>query len=255
MKLNKSLWENQQIVCITFDVDWASEDALAYTYNIIENFGFSTTFFLTHESKLLLNKIKNKNINSGIHPNFLPESSQGKTPREVIDYCTNLLPEAISFRNHKYFENNDVIELLQEKGFKYDSNLCTHLERVDPFIHRSGLIRFPIYFEDGAYLLHGNNLKFTKVKNELFDKVGLMIFNFHPMHIAINTPTFNYMRSIKNNISNKTWNNLTTEEIEHLTYKGRGIRNFMLELFHYIKKENLLVLNLEEVYNIVIKNN
>jgi len=149
--INKSLWNNQVVICLTFDLDWASEDSIKHTVDIIEKFGFKSTFFITHSSKILSNKIKNKEIDTGIHPNFLKNSSHGSNPKEIIDYCTKLLPEANSFRCHKYFDNNDITELLFDKGFKYDSNLCTNLECVDPFIHRSGLIRFPIYFEDGCY--------------------------------------------------------------------------------------------------------
>ena len=252
MKLNKSLWENQQIICLTFDVDWASEDAIKYTYGIIDRYSFKTTFFLTHKSTFIENLIKNNYIDAGIHPNFLAGSSQGKNMKDILEYCLKLHPDAISFRCHKYFENNDITELLYNEGFKYDSNLCTNLELVDPFIHRSGLIRFPIYFEDGAYLLHNNNLKFKDVKDNLFNRNGLYIVNIHPMHLAINTPDFSYMRKIKNSVSKKAWNNLTFNELEHLSYNGRGIRTFILELFDFIKKENLPVLNLKEVYESII---
>lgn len=230
-------------------MDWASEDAIKYTYRIIERFGFLTTFFLTNESTFIDNLIKNNYIDAGIHPNFLIGSSQGKTMVDIIEYCQRLYPDAISFRCHKYFDNNDITELLYNKGYKYDSNLCTNLELVDPFVHRSGLIRFPIYFEDGAYLLHNNNLKFKEVRDKIFYKNGLYIINIHPMHLIINTPDFSYMRKIKSSLSKKAWNNLTYNELEHLSFKGRGIRTFILELFNHIKSENLPVLSLKEVYN------
>ena len=248
MELNKSLWNNQIAICLTFDLDWAGEDSIKLTYDIIEKFGFKTTFFVTHPSKFILDKIKRKEIDAGIHPNFLKNSSQGHNLKEVLEYCTKLIPDANSFRCHKYFDNNDITELLHNNGFKYDSNLCTNLECIDPFVHRSGLIRFPIYFEDGAYLLHGNTLNFKEFQPSIFKKSGLYVFNFHPMHMIINTPTYSYMRKIKDAISNKTWSNLSDMELQHLSFKGNGIGSFTLDLFKYIKREGFPVLTLEEAY-------
>lgn len=252
MKLNKTLWKNQKVLCITFDMDWASDDAIKYTYGLIERYDLKSTFFITHKSKFIDSLIEKNNIDIGLHPNFLEKSSHGKDIVGIIDYCLKLYPEAISFRCHKYFENNDITEILYNKGFKYDSNLCTNLDLIDPFVHRSGLIRFPIYLEDGAYLLHKNNLKFKEVKYSLFNTNGLYIINIHPMHLIINTPDFSYMRKIKNNISQDAWNNLKTYELEHLSFRGWGIRTFIMELFEFIKKENLPVLTLREVYEKII---
>lgn len=251
-KLNNTLWKNEPIICLTFDVDWASEEALKNSYSIIEKYSYKTTFFLTHRSKFLLDLIDKNYIDSGIHPNFLSNSSQGDNYDEVIDYCIALLPKAQSFRCHKYFDVNDITEILAKKGFKYDSNLCTFLEIVDPFIHRSGLIRFPIYFEDGAYLLHKQNLKFTEIGRQLFYKPGLMILNIHPMHMALNTPDFYYMREIKDQLSWIEWNNLDCKSLEKIKYRGYGIRDFVIETFEFIKKENIKTFTLNELYEIVM---
>ena len=248
MELNKSLWNNQIVICLTFDLDWAGEDAIKFTYDILEKFGFPSTFFITHHSEFIMDKIKMKEIDAGVHPNFLKNSSHGHNLKDVVDYCTKLLPDANSFRCHKYFDNNDITEVLYNNGYKYDSNLCTNLECIDPFVHRSGLIRFPIYFEDGAYLLHGNTLDFKEIQPCFFKKPGLYVFNFHPMHMIINSPTFSYMRKIKNEISNKTWSNLTKKELENLSFKDNGIGSFTLDLFKHIKKEGFLIITMEEAY-------
>lgn len=251
--LNCTLWQDEPVICITFDVDWASEDALKYLYSILEKYDFKTTFFLTHKSEFLLELLNKEYIDYGIHPNFLPNSSQGSTYDEVIDYCTDLLPKAKSFRCHRYFDVNDVNEMLIMKGYKYDSNLCTFLERIDPFVHRSGLIRFPIFFEDGAYLYHKQNLNFKEVATHLFYKEGLMILNIHPMHMALNSPDFSYMRKVKDDLSWKEWNNLNLKSLEKFTHKGYGIRDFMVGTFEFIKKNHIKTFSLNELYEIVIK--
>ncbi len=249
MKINNSLWKNEPIICLTLDTDWASEDALKMSYRIIEEFGFDSTFFLTHSSKVLLDLYKRGKIDAGIHPNFLKGSSHGKNLVEIIDSCLDILPEAKSFRCHNYYDSNEITESLFNKGLLYDSNLCTLLERVEPFVHRSGLIRFPIFLEDGAYLLHRKNLVFKDVQKDLFNENGLTIINLHPMHLALNTPTFNYMRKIKDNLTRDKWNKLMDVELNYLAYKDPGIRHFIIELFKFIKKENIRVMNLKDIYD------
>ncbi len=246
--INKSLWKNDIIICITLDLDWASEDCLKNSLSLLEDYGLSSTYFLTHPSKIMSDKIRKGEIHAGIHPNFLKNSTQGKNIDDVLDYLIKILPEADCFRVHKYFDNNDITDKMVQRGFKYDSNLCTKMDLVEPFYHRSGLIRFPIYFEDGAYLLHKNNLLFKEMKRNFFSRPGLYVFNLHPMHLALNSPTYTYMRKIKDNITYNAWNNLTFAELNHLSYKGLGIRSFITELFKYIKKENLQVVNLEEAF-------
>jgi len=249
LELNNSLWKNDIIICLTFDLDWASEDAIKYTLDILQEFNFHSTFFITHPSPVIMDKIRKNEVHGGIHPNFLKNSSHGNTYKEVLRYLKDILPNADCFRCHKYYDSNDITELLYSNGFKYDSNLCTNLELVQPFVHRSRIIRYPIFFEDGGYLLNNRDISFKNFKKKYFKKPGLYIFNFHPMHININSPDYKYMRKIKDNLSYKDWNNLIYKEISHFEFNGYGIRNFILELFRFIKKENFLVLDLEEVYN------
>ncbi|TCU71754.1 hypothetical protein EV204_106221 [Tissierella praeacuta] len=246
------IWKKEPIISISLDTDWASEDVLKYTWSLISKYSIKPTFFLTNHSEVLLDLINIGYIDGGIHPNFLSNSSQGGNYLEVIDYCKSILPESISFRCHRYFDVNDITEIFIKRGFKYDSNLCTYLQNIEPFVHRSGLIRFPIYFEDGAYLLHKGNLNFKNSGEGLFCQPGLMVLNFHPMHIVLNSPTFDYMSNIKSKVLRKEWNNLKYKEFMDLSYKGYGIRNFFLELLDFIKKNGIKTYTLNELYTIFI---
>lgn len=248
-------WKENPVVCITVDVDWASEDALKYCLDILEEYSLKATFFLTHPSEILFRKIEKGYIDAGIHPNFMEGSSQGSNFIEVIEYCSELLPNAKCFRCHRYFDVNDINELLYERGFRYDSNLCTFLCKVEPFIHRSGLIRFPIYFEDGAYLLHNQDMNSQNVIYKLFYSPGLMIINIHPMHLVMNSPTFYYSRNIKDKLSRLEWNSLKSSDFEKISYDGLGMRDYILELFSFIIENNIKTYTLEELYNKITSNN
>lgn len=246
-------WHYEPIFCITSDIDWASDDALKIFLNIIKNYNLPVTLFLTHSSLFILDIINNMDIDVGIHPNFLEGSSQGNSYKEVIEYCRTILPNAKSFRCHRYFDVNDITEILHARGFLYDSNLCTFLESIDPFVHRSGIIRFPVYFEDGAYLYHKGELDFNKIHKKLFLKPGLMIINIHPMHMVLNSPNFLYSRKIKDNLTREEWNNLSISKLEKMKYTERGIRDFLIDFFNYIKLNNFKVYNLKQIYEITIK--
>lgn len=100
------------------------------------------TIFLTHKSTFLESKYDNRLFNFGIHPNFIKGSSQGNNYSEIINFCLDIYPEAKCYRVHRYYDVNDTVHMLRDKGFLYDSNLCTLLQDVMPFIHRSGLVRF-----------------------------------------------------------------------------------------------------------------
>ncbi|EOC99968.1 hypothetical protein [Caldisalinibacter kiritimatiensis] len=250
-----NVYRDRGVYVLTLDVDWASEDALKYCYNTLNEFDIPMTFFITHKSKFISQLLKENKIEAGIHPNFAKGSSHGSTHDEVIEYCLKLLPKAEVFRCHRYYDVNDITDKFFKLGFKYDSNLCTLLENVPPFVHRSGLIRFPVFFEDGAYLYHNMNLNFKEVKEKHFAQPGIKVINLHPMHIALNTPDFSYMRSIKDNLTRSEWNNLTEKQLEELSYNGCGIRTFVLELFEFIKKNNIETYTLKEIYQRINKEN
>ncbi|WP_077367793.1 polysaccharide deacetylase WbmS family protein [Anaerosalibacter sp. Marseille-P3206] len=251
-------WHYEPIFCITCDIDWASDDALEMFLDIVKDYNIPLTMFLTHSSPLIVNIINKRNIDVGIHPNFLKGSSQGSSYKEIIEYCKAILPKAIlpkaiCFRCHRYFDVNDITEILYNEGFLYDSNLCTFTESIDPFVHRSGIIRFPVYFEDGAYLYHNGDLDFNKAYKELFSKPGLMVINIHPMHMVLNSPNFIYSRKIKDSKSREEWNNLSRIELEEMQYKGRGIKDYIIDIFDYIRLNRFKVYNLKQIYEITIK--
>ena len=57
---------NKEVICISLDSDWAPEEVIEYSLNLLSKYNISATFFLTNELKL---KIVNHEIS--LHPNFL----------------------------------------------------------------------------------------------------------------------------------------------------------------------------------------
>lgn len=238
--------------CFTSDIDWASEYACDKAVRFFNDANIPVTMFLTHKSDILSNAIADKKIQAGLHPNFLAGSSQGESFDEVMDFLFELLPGAKCFRSHRYFDVNDILENFYKRGIRYDSNVCTLLDNMQPFLHRTKIIRFPIFLEDGAYLLNGPELDFKSVE-KYFETPGLKVFNIHPMHLMLNTPYFSYTREIKDRLTKEEWNNLGEAEIRKLNYDGKGITNFIEEIIEYTYKKNIRTVYLEDAYNSIVK--
>ncbi len=244
---NKSL-KDRDIYCFTSDIDWASEYAVSETLGMFAQFGIKPTFFVTHKSVALEEAAKSGAADVGIHPNFMPDSSQGKTFSEVIDFCMKLVPGAEVFRSHRYFEVNDIVESLVSRGIKCSSNICSMMENVPPYVHRCGNISFPVYFEDGAYLLQNMDLNFSKVKGDFFAAGGLKVINVHPMHMMLNTPYFKYTRDVKDRLTRDEWRNLDAVAIAKLGSDRPGIRNFVLRLCEHAVEADAEIKTLKQLY-------
>lgn len=241
-------WLTEPVFVFTSDIDWASEGVISACHNLLSADRLGVTYFNTHKSPFLDEKKKQGLIDLLIHPNFLSGSSHGNSYDEVIEFCTGLHPNARGFRSHRYYEVNDITDKFASLGFKFFSNICTDCEDgIRPLRHRSGMISFPIFFEDGGYLQLHKNLIFEDLKKSLITP-GLKIINFHPAHIAINTPKFSYMRNLKDSLSREDWNNLSENSISKLEFDGYGLRSMLLDIINFVELKNFHISTLEDLY-------
>jgi hypothetical protein len=242
-------WDKEPVFCFTSDIDWASESIIEYSHNVLSGNDLKLTYFVTHSSPFLNDLNEQNKVRLLIHPNFLPDSSHGNSFTEVIDYCLNLVPNADGFRSHRYFEVNDIMDDLEKRGFRFVSNHCTRCEtHIKPLIHRSGLLSIPIFLEDGGYLLMDPDLNFNNLIPKLRSP-GLKVINFHPAHMAFNTPDFDYTRSIKDSMSRESWNNLDKSDLQNLENKQKlGIRTIIQQIINFAFDNNCKVLSMNEIY-------
>jgi hypothetical protein len=245
------VWNTKPVFCFTSDVDWASESVLELFLSDFCKHGLPLTVFVTHESPVI-NKYKEKGyIERGIHPNFLPNSSHGKGYREVIKECLKFAPEAKGIRSHRLYDVTDITHLLHDEfGFNYISNLGTILQTdIRPILHESGLVHFPIFFEDGIHLWNKLSLKLSDHLGK-FRSPGIKIISVHPMNYVINTPEIPYMRKIKDSLTREEYNRLSFDEIQKQSFKGTGIRCLASEIISFAKDHN--VMKLSELYELTI---
>ena len=243
-------WEEEPVFCFTSDIDWSSESIIKYSHDILSGDDLKITYFITHSSPFLNELNASNKIDLLIHPNFLPNSSHGDSFKEVIDYCMNLVPNADGFRSHRYFEVNDIMDDFAKRGFRFVSNHCTRCEtNIKPLKHRSGLLSIPIFLEDGGYLIMDPTLNFDNLIPRL-KSPGLKVINFHPAHMAFNTPNFAYTRSIKDSFSREIWGNLGLSQLQKLENREQlGVRKTIQQVIEFASSNGYKVLSMREIYH------
>jgi len=250
----KQIWDERPVFCFTSDIDWASEDVMTEYFRIVNPLEIKPTLFVTHYSEVIEAQFKLNKLERGIHPNFLSDSSHGDTFREVVETCVKFAPESYGFRSHRFFDVTDITHLLKnEYHYKYVSNLGTILQtHIRPILHESGLISFPVFFEDGTHLYNQMDLDFRKYL-DLFTSPGIKIISFHPMNFVFNSPTMPFMRQIKDSLTREEYTNISASTIECFRNKDKGIGQTVLDIVNFVKENNYPVFSLNELYNIFIQ--
>lgn len=206
------------------------------------------TYFVTHQSPLLEKWHRERKIQLGIHPNFLPGSSHGNTINEVIDTVMKYVPEARCFRSHRCFDVAPVTDALVKRGLLYDSNLITNLQQgISPIKHESGLIRFPCFYEDGIHFKWRRSWDFTGFE-KIFSQPGIKIISPHHMITAMNVSTAEGWGNLKAKFSPETWIKMSKEQLLDNAYQEQGPKNFLEDMIEFVLKNKFPIMSMEELY-------
>ncbi len=222
-------WEGN--ISITFDIEWAHDEILLDTVNILEQAGASATWFVTHDTPILGRLRDHPWFELGIHPNFNyllnGEKKNGSNAEEVIDVLMELVPEAKSIRSHAMTQNSNLLDLFKKKGLTHD---CNHFipEQTEIFLRPwklwNGLIRIPYFWEDDVTCMYEKN---TSIEG-LVQRKGLKVFDFHPIHVFLNTEHLDRYEQTRRLHHNPK------ELIKH-RYEGEGTRTKLLRLLQQVK--------------------
>lgn len=228
--------------CLTLDTDWASEEQIDFTLDLFDEYHVAVTPFITHSSRTVERRFSDRRDLVGLHPNFLGGSSHGDNYEEVIDHVRRLWPDSVFFRSHSYFDNTHIARLFLKLGFKYDSNLLLFLQNfLMPLKHNSGLIRFPVGWQDDVHLV--DRLPFdTASMKDFLESPGLKILSFHPIHVYLNTPDYAYYLEHKNGSKKPP-------------FKGLGIRTLSVALLQWMEAEGVKSYTLPELFKASMDHN
>jgi hypothetical protein len=251
LKINHShlQWDEEPVFCFTSDIDWASEAVMKDYFSLINIFDIKPTLFVTHDSEEINRAFSKGKVERGVHPNFLNGSSHGNSFREVAEACVKFAPEAYGFRSHRAFDVTDITHMMyNDFNFRYVSHQITVFQpRIKPILHESGLLNFPVFFEDGTHLYNKLDLDISRYREFLFTP-GIKIISFHPMNFVFNSPDLAFMRNIKDTLSREEYNNITKDSINTHGNKVNGIRNTVLNIIELVKHHNYTILTMNELF-------
>ena len=176
-------------VAITIDVDWAPDFMILELAAVLRQAAVPATWMITHSSSALDDlRASPELFEIGIHPNFLPGSSHGRDVREVLAHCFDLVPEAVSVRTHGLVQSTEVLAALSASPLQVDASLFVpHARDVEPVTYwwrGERLVRVPYVWEDDFEFERPHG---TWTPDELLAGGGLKVFDFHPVHVHLNS--------------------------------------------------------------------
>ncbi len=236
---------------LTFDIDWSPDFVIESVAQTLIDKGIRATWFVTHDSPGIRKLLKNNDIfEFGIHPNFLPHTSQGSNENEVMDYCTKLLPNSKIIRTHALFQSTYLLRKLV-KEYKIDidvslflpetPNLLPHMIRFDS--QNKALIRVPYFWEDDLEMY--NTSKSFDVKNPKYHVKGLKVFDFHPILIFLNSESMDDFETLK---KQKPLYSLEESLVkDYINRNSIGVKNFFDELCDLILDEQKISYTISDI--------
>lgn len=215
---------------ITFDIDWAPDWCVALCRDICLAHGIPATFFATHPSAELSRLLSDDRFEVGIHPNLLPNSSHGATTEDVLRYCLDLVPSARSMRTHALVQSTGLFQtvLRAAPSIRFDVSLFLPSHAgLTPTRFYVGedrpIIRIPYYWEDDvASMTPGWSWDSDPLPSD-----GLQIFDFHPIHVALNMATMRQYTDLKNTIGQSRMDLLSESDVEPFVNSACGTRTFL----------------------------
>lgn len=246
MLCSKNLLElyTKPVYCFTTDIDWAPEWAIERLIYFFKSMDVPLTPFITHNSEVISKNYNTEKLKKfvGVHPNFLRGSSHGDDEDSVVRTVKTLWENPEFYRSHCFYDNYRLSCKMKNEGFKFDSNLGLFLEmNSTPLFHNSGMIRFPVFWEDDIHYKMGLEYNINNYKIFL-DSPGIKIFNVHPMVYSLNIPTEEYYNENKfmfkyNHFDKKYF------------FKGNGTATFLYEIVNYIKTRQYNCKYLKDMYD------
>lgn len=222
-------WEGKWF--LTFDIDFAIDEVIEDTIELLSEFNVRSTFFMTGATPLIEKIRTDRNIDVGIHPNFNPllDGTLGEngSAAEVVGSLMSLFPEARSVRSHSLAQSSHLHQLFSDAGLTHDSNTLLPSGQVgasSPWVDWSGLTRVPYHWQDSLYfLLENTKHPEPSVTDLILTGDGFFVFNFHPIHVYLNTeslPRYEAARPFHHDF----------RRLSGLRNEGFGTRDRLLEL-------------------------
>ena len=183
---------------LTLDIDWAPDFMIDFVMERLVAKEVKATWFVTHSSPAVDRLRQWPDLfELGIHPNFLPNSTQGRTWEDVLAFCMDLVPEARSMRAHDLFQSTSLLDtVIHTTPIMTDLSLfLPYVSLISPFEYywnKRSLLRLPYYWEDDFEMVQPD--VHWDFPTRYGNGQGVRVFNFHPVHVFLNSPDMNNYR-------------------------------------------------------------
>lgn len=181
-------------IYITMDMDWACNEVMEYCYQLIKELNIKATINVTNEVDCIKEMKSDPDIELGIHPNYNPlltgqaNNKNLLESREVVRKLKELFPEAVTSRSHSLIHGTPILNQLADYGILFELNqYIPPLPGVCLFPYRflDRITRIPFIYEDDIAFIEGRNYTAEYYLGDSFSMER--VFNFHPIHIFLNT--------------------------------------------------------------------
>ncbi len=224
---------------VTLDTDWVPQFVLDDVLDIIESEGVKATVFCTSRYDFS----GRRGIEAGIHPNFLPGTTQGDSEQGVLNHLLERYPEATGCRTHRLYWHGGLFEALSVRNIRYDSSLGMFLHpHLEP-ISMLGITRFPIWWEDDVHLHSALDLSSFSVPR--MREPGLKICTFHPLLVYLNSKKVGDYRPAVQGCS--SFRELQRTQLMAHRQGGAGLRSFFLQFLKHVKESQDTTCTLQEL--------
>lgn len=227
-------------IVLTFDTDWMKPESMDMFIKQYPDLPEST--FFIHDSSF---EWRPDIHESAPHPTLASLNTNPKI---------NQYFPALGVRTHSCVSSHMLSLFWSRQGFQYESNTVRFLDSsIQPHMTAWGIWELPIFYMDNIDLCFPQNWSHNMHKPLDLDLVwsklstGIYVFDFHPLHIALNTRSFDEYQSKKNLIH-------SGQDPWKLASSGFGVRSFFEKFLDRISKSSFSTLNAQSAVNKKVKN-
>lgn len=209
---------------ITLDIDWAPDYAIDFAAGLLIEAQVRATWFVTHDSPAVERLRQHPHLfELGIHPNFLPGTTHGRTESEILSHCMGFVPQARVVRTHGLVQTSNLLEkIIDETPVSVDVSLfLPHAAALEPVVYHwengKRLVRLPYVWEDDFEMVRPDSI--WDLGAMIDRSKGLAIMDFHPIHVFLNSVTLATYRSVR---SMGRLADLSEDDVRSHIETGRG---------------------------------
>jgi hypothetical protein len=233
------------VMCFTFDVEWASQEVIDDVRALLDTRGITGTFFVTHAG------VDAGHHERGLHPNFrrngdIYRALSGAGSRtddevnaHVLTTALSFAPEALGARSHSLFFDSTILPIYANIGLEYDATFRLELvPYLRPFWKQYDIVEIPAYYAD--YFDMVSQTTGFCASGLMLGAPGMKVLDFHPNLIYINAPdvaSYDATRLFYND----------PERLAAARHDGRGTRTLFIELLDAVAHRRAATATLAEI--------